>query len=915
MSAEFPVTVDAEEVALPDAAALPRHQQGLLLLERVRQSLTAASDLSALFLEITSGIHQVFGYPLVGVALIEDQQILPQTSVGYQLEGVRFPFGYGVVGRVAKSGQAALVLDVRSDPDYRVYHPDVISQLCVPLHAGDQVIGLLSVETLDVPLDQVDLDVMQLLGQHLGSAVARLRQDLESSATRHREQQLYADIVRQASELALLHQVRNALSREVGVQEIIQAVNGAIVAAFGYTLVSIYLLEGRTLVLQHQLGYPQTLKRVPVSQGVMGRVVHTGQGELIADVRSEPAFLGAVEDITSEVTVPLRVGGEVMGMLNVESVGGVALGPRDLDLMNEVAAQLGLALERAQLLDAVRLSEERYRLLAESMTDLVCLHAPDGHLTYVSPSVTALLGYTPAELIGHPPLSFVHPEEQASLRPKLLGDQPQLDRLRLRLRHRQGHWLWFETSSAPVPSRSGHWQSTSRDISERHFIEQRLAYEAQHDLLTGLANRTLFERRLQECWEKNRRGAAPYTVLFLDLDRFKIINDSLGHRVGDQLLQALAERLALNVPPGALLARMGGDEFALLLCGNAADGERLARRLIKSLKAPLSVGPYELQVNISIGIAPGLTSSPEASDVLRDADLSMYSSKHQRRSRLSSTYTVFDCSLHEQAMRRLHIESELSAAIKARQLKLMYQPVVRLEDGQLLGFEALARWQHPELGQVSPAEFLTVAEETGLIWPLGQWVLEEACTMLSEWQRQQPGAALSLNVNISPQQFQHSDLVRQVQRAISKSGCRASGLNIEITEGAILHDSAAQTIAALRALGVGVQVDDFGTGCSSLASLHRFELTALKIDRRFVDNLGKDKASHGIVRAILMLAEALNLSVIAEGIETEQQRRDLLALDCVAGQGYLFAAALSAEAATRLCQRRHSLAPNTLTSG
>ncbi len=899
----------ASPAALQDASALQRHQQALGLLERVAQTLTTTADLSALFAEITQGIHQVFGYPLVGVALVEGQQILPQTGFGYQLEGVAFPLDYGVVGRVALSGQAALVQDVRSDPDYRVYHPDVISQLCVPLLDGEQVTGLLTVETVAAPLDQGDLELIQLLGQHLSSAVKRLRQDLETSAARKREQQLYTDVVREASELALMHQVRNALSREVGVQEIVEAVNAAIVAAFGYTLVSIYLLEDSTLVLQHQIGYRQTLGRVPISQGVMGRVAHTGEGELIEDVRNERAFLGAMDNITSEVTVPLRARGKVIGMLNVESVNGVVLSPRDLTLMNEVAAQLGMALERAQLLDAVRLNEERYRLLAESMTDLVCLHAPDGRLTYISPSVTALLGYAPAEVTEHSPLPFIHPEDQEVLRPLMVPQQPpQLDRLRLRLRHRQGHWLWFETSSAAVPSQGGHWQSTSRDISERHFIEQRLAYEAQHDLLTGLANRTLFERRLQECWQGGRRGAN-YTVLFLDVDRFKVINDSLGHRVGDQLLRALAERLSLSVPPSELLARMGGDEFAILLRGNVAEGERLARRLIKGLKAPLSVGPYELRVNISIGIAPGQPDASEASDVLRDADLSMYGSKHQRRTRLSSTYTVFDRSLHEQAMRRLRIESELSAALTARQLKLLYQPVVRLEDGQLMGFEALARWQHPELGQISPAEFLSVAEETGLIWPLGQWVLEEACTQLSEWQRQQPGEALSLNVNISPQQFQQSDLIRQVQRAILKSGCQASGLNIEITEGAMVQDSAAQTIAALRELGVGVQVDDFGTGYSSLASLHRFDLTALKIDRRFVDNLDKDKASHGIVRAILMLAEALGLAVIAEGIETEEQRRDLLALNCSVGQGYLFAAALSAEAATRLWQRRHLAAP------
>ncbi|AZI42583.1 EAL domain-containing protein [Deinococcus psychrotolerans] len=889
---------------------LEQHKRALLLLDRVRETLTGAPDLPSLFHEVTAAIQQVVGYPLVSIALVEDEQIKPQVSLGYDTEGVIYSTDFGIIGRVARSAQAALVQDVSQDADYQVYHPKVISQLCLPLFDGQQVAGLLNIETTDFVLGEEDLRLMQILSQHLSSALRRVRLDVKIRKARQHDQYLYAQITRQASELALLHQVRNALSREVSVDSLIRAVNTAIIAAFGYTQVSIYLLDPAALpepclVLQHQIGYDTVLPRIPVSMGVVGRVIRTGKGELIEDVRLEAAFVGAIDNITSEVTVPLRAHGKVVGTLNVESVDGVTLHQRDLELMDEVAAQVGQALERAQLLSAVSLSESRYRLLAESMTDLVCLHAREGQLTYVSPSVTALLGYLPEDILGQFPDEFVHPDDHEKIKNAILQTpSPQFDLLRLRLRHQQGHWIWFETSSAPVQSGDGQWQSTSRDISERHHIEQQLAYEARHDSLTGLANRSLFEGRLQACLEEAQQtGNTNYAVLFLDVDRFKVINDSLGHRIGDDLLRALAERLAANIPPNELLARLGGDEFAILLSQHAPDAERLAGRLTKALRQPLKVGGHDLRLSISIGIAPGRAEYTETGDVLRDADLSMYESKHRQRTRASSAYRVFDRSLHERALRRLQIEAELGAAIEARQLHLFYQPVVQLSSNRILGFEALARWQHSELGAVQPSEFLSVAEETGLIWPLGQWVLEEACQQLSLWQQQQPERSLHLNVNLSPHQFQQSDVIRQVQRAIRKSGCAAHGLNLEITEGAMLHASAAQTITALRELGLGVQVDDFGTGYSSLASLHRFNLTALKIDRSFVENLGSDPASQGIVQAILKLAEALKLDVIAEGIETSEQRRSLLDLDCQVGQGYLFSPAVSAVEATKLWQR------------
>ena len=302
-----------------------------------------------------------------------------------------------------------------------MHRQGVVSQLCLPLHDDAQVVGLLNIETTDAVLSEEDLHLMQILCQHLGSALRRVRLDGERAAAHARDQQLYAEIARQASELALLHQIRNALSRDVAIGDIIRSVNAAIAQAFGYTQVSIYLLDRpcgepptnapdngpasraepeACLIMQHQIGYRDVLHRVPISQGVMGRVVRSGQGELIADVHLESAFVGATENVTSEVTVPLRVQGQVVGTLNVESVDGVVLLTRDLELMTEVAAQLGQALERAQLLETARLSEARYRLLAESMTDLVCLHAPDGRVTYVSPSVTALLGYAPETMLG-----------------------------------------------------------------------------------------------------------------------------------------------------------------------------------------------------------------------------------------------------------------------------------------------------------------------------------------------------------------------------------------------------------------------------------------------------------------------------------------------------------------------------------
>lgn len=436
--------------------------------------------------------------------------------------------------------------------------------------------------------------------------------------------------------------------------------------------------------------------------------------------------------------------------------------------------------------------------------------------------------------------------------------------------------------------------------------EEKLLHHALHDALTGLPNRTLFAERLERAIERARRhDDYRFAVLFLDVDGFKVVNDSLGHRIGDELLIEIARRLQTALRALDTVARLGGDEFVILLdgIGVEADAQLAAERLQQTLVSAFNVSGHRVFVSASIGIVMGGTGYVEPADILRDADLAMYQAKFLGKAR----HAIFTLDMRTQALTRLILETELRSALEQRQLSLYYQPILALSENRITGFEALLRWRHPERGFIPPADFIPIAEATGLILPIGKWVLEEACRQMAAWQAQyavQP--PLSVSVNLSARQFAQHDLPEQIERMLAQAGLPAQCLKLEITESAIIDDTeaAVRMLERLRGLGVQVQMDDFGTGYSSLSYLHRFPIDTLKIDRSFVNRMTAQGDHTEIVRTITVLARDLEMKVIAEGVETAAQLAVLRQLNCEYGQGYFISKPLEPQAIETLITER-----------
>ncbi|HEV2764909.1 MAG TPA: EAL domain-containing protein [Pyrinomonadaceae bacterium] len=444
-----------------------------------------------------------------------------------------------------------------------------------------------------------------------------------------------------------------------------------------------------------------------------------------------------------------------------------------------------------------------------------------------------------------------------------------------------------------------------RTSGELRESKEHFRHAAFHDSLTGLPNRAWLIERLKSCIERAAHGGHNYAVLFLDLDRFKNVNDSLGHNTGDRLLVATARRLADSVRESDTVARLGGDEFAILLDGVEAprDATSLAERVQSQLKRPFTLGGHEVYSTASIGIAFGDAGYAEPENVLRDADTAMYRAKEHGK----ACFQVFDQAMHSRAVNLLKLETDLRRAVEREELAVHYQPVVDLRTGRLAGFEALVRWEHPERGFISPSEFIPVAEDTMLVVPLGEWVLREACRQMCRWHWLSPdNGSLTLSVNISGKQLAQPRFVEQVEQVLAETHLNPHSLKLEITESVLMENTEAATgmLLRLKALGIQLSIDDFGTGYSSLSYLHRFPVDALKIDRSFVTRMGAGDENTEIVRTIRTLAENMRMEVVAEGVENLYQLKQLTDLNCEYGQGYLFSKPATAAEAEALIARK-----------
>ncbi|HKV11256.1 MAG TPA: EAL domain-containing protein [Thermoanaerobaculia bacterium] len=569
------------------------------------------------------------------------------------------------------------------------------------------------------------------------------------------------------------------------------------------------------------------------------------------------------------------------------------------------------ALERKRAEVALRESQERYALAVSGAKDGLWDWDFKSGRIYFSCRWKSMLGYGEAG-VGDVPAEWfdrVHPDDRAAvelaLSAHLAGCSPDFESEH-RMLHEDGTWRWVLTRGLAVRNEAGEvcrMAGSQSDITARKAAEERLLHDAFHDPLTGLPNRALFMDRLgMAIAHAKRRLSYTFAVLFIDLDRFKNVNDSLGHSAGDELLMAVARRLESCLRPGDTVARLGGDEFTILLdeVSDVDHAVQVAQRMHRVMAQPFKVQGHEVFVTMSLGItlgADGDYDRPE--DVLRDADTAMYGAKTSGKAKDA----VFDRCMHDRAVALLELETDLRRATERGEFEIHYQPIVSLASGRIEAFEALLRWRHPRRGLLLPDSFVPVAEDTGLIVPIGWWVLLEACRQLADWQAlPRTGGCLAVTVNLSCKQFMQADLVQRIEDILVKTGIRPGSLRLEITESTIMEqaDGAIAKLLDLRALGVKLYIDDFGTGYSSLSYLHRLPVDALKIDRSFISEMDLGDERSEIVGTIVTLARTLRMDVAAEGIETAEQVDRLRALACHYGQGFFFSEPVSRLAAAGL---------------
>jgi diguanylate cyclase (GGDEF)-like protein/PAS domain S-box-containing protein len=534
--------------------------------------------------------------------------------------------------------------------------------------------------------------------------------------------------------------------------------------------------------------------------------------------------------------------------------------------------------------DAMRESDVRFRSAFEDAPIGMAIVALDGTIQRVNDCLCAATGRSEDELVGTA-LVALSPEEDSEGGPWPAEDGVETERRFMRADGSVGWGLWQHSLVHDRGDAPAYWVSHVLDISARKGVERQLDYQAHHDPLTGLPNRTLFLHRLRELIAK---GGDEVAVLFVDLDNFKLINDSLGHGAGDHLLQVVAERMRRVLRPDDVIARFGGDEFAVTIAAGGETGaRRVADRLASALRAPVELDNRQRFVTASFGVRSAKTELADPEALLRDADAAMYRAKELGKARCE----VFDASMRERAVERLDLEGALRHALERGELVIVYQPQVELASGRIFGVEALLRWQHPQRGLVVPSTFIPIAEQTGLIVPIGAHVLTESCRQAASWARDR-GRELSVCVNVSPRQLADDSFAGTVGAALATSGLRPDLLCLEITESAVMADPAAATavLERLKTIGVRLAIDDFGIGYSSLSQLKALlPVDTIKIDKSFVDGVTVDGEDHAIVEAVLRLASGLGLAAIAEGVESAEQVDALLALGCSLSQGFHFA--------------------------
>lgn len=571
--------------------------------------------------------------------------------------------------------------------------------------------------------------------------------------------------------------------------------------------------------------------------------------------------------------------------------------------------------------------EELFQIVTENAADMIALVDVKGNRLYNSPAYRRVLGYSAAELGETSAFDQIHPDDrfkvlEAAREARSTGVGKKLE---YRIRHKDGRWRVLESIAGTIRNPKGEVAKlviVNRDITDRKHAEQQAEHNSFHDGLTGLPNRRLFLDRLQQLFERAQRNPQDqYAILFVDLDGFKVFNDTMGPAAGDQILIEAGHRIEAGLRDedtvarpqnhlttrNAVLSRLGGDEFTILLEGitEPSDAMRVAQRILLSIAKPIPVEGREVLPSASIGIAISAVTHVRAEDLLQDADVAMRRAKSLGGSRCE----VFDEAMHNRAVHRMKLEAELREAIAHSQFRLHYQPVVQLASREIIGFEALLRWQHPHDGLISPHHFIAAAEDSGLLFALGHWLILEACQQLQNWKNQHPAISVTISVNLSAKQFADPRFVPELQAALRETGVEPPHLKLEITETVAAADPklTVKVLSHLKQLGVAVILDDFGTGNSSLNALRLFPVEALKIDRSLISSMLADRGVTDMVELIVLLAHKLKLKVIAEGVESAKHWERSCELGCDLGQGYFFSQPVDAEAAGTLLARADRL--------
>ena len=549
-------------------------------------------------------------------------------------------------------------------------------------------------------------------------------------------------------------------------------------------------------------------------------------------------------------------------------------------------------------------AEERYRAIVENAVEGIFQTTVEGRYLSANPALARIYGYASPEAMMDALTTigtqlYVDRSRRAEFA-RLLEANRVISNFESEVRRRDGSHIWITESARIVCDPAGnilYYEGSVSDITKRKRAEEQLHHHALHDALTNLPNRLLFQDRLRGALSRAQRAQKGVAVLFVDLDNFKVVNDSMGHEAGDTLLKQIAARLQAATRAEDTIARMGGDEFTLLLegLGDVAGAIQVAENIVAQLQQPITIGEREVFASASIGIVYSEDATALPEDLLRDADTAMYQAKTGGK----AGYALFDPGMNAHVSERLEIETGLRFALDRGELRVHYQPLINLETGHMSGVEALVRWEHPALGMIPPGKFIGIAEETGLIIPIGYWVLEEACRQMQAWKTIRPDyGPFTVNVNLSGRQLLRADVVDRVQHILAQTGLMPGDLKLEITESVMMADvkDAVAKLTQLKALGVQLAMDDFGTGYSSIASLNLFPLDTVKIDRSFVARLAEQEEAQSVIAAIVMLSKALNLNITGEGIETKEQLAHLQGLGCQIGQGYYFDRPLTAEA-------------------